>query len=159
MSVLGDITAAAVDEALRGKSFEIDAVVDAIVASAPDVFVEESERLARAGLRKAIKDIMRARTDTMTAQQALPGFRFPRAIAIEREGGEVLYVPTERATWADVCAGAATRQMHIYAAEKKHTDYIEAMDRLRAWMAEMTPPDGKRTARTVGEAMRRMAIG
>lgn len=140
-----EIIRAVTDEMLGTGSPTAGEIADEALRRYPDVWILESERLGSLARVQLAKEGLRAREAML--QGMLPGWNFPAAIAVRNEAGDVRYVRTDRATWADVLAGKAEREHNVRAAEQKLAEYIEAMDFLRPLMAGA--PDI-----TVGDAVR-----
>lgn len=136
MSLRAVLHAVAEEQLATGKHIRIDDVIDRAYADYPGAFAEESERLIWQAARRITKDVLAGMfdDDEHDAQQPIPGLGLPSVIAVRDDGGEVTYVSTPHATYADLEAGLRERELNVTRAMAKRDRYRLAMKRLRPHM-------------------------
>lgn len=147
MSRLSQIVTEAVDRKLGEGRVTAGDIAMYAQREYADVLHDESSRLMREALHRLIKRELSQRTDGDEGEQPLPGLGLPSAIYVP--GSEDYYVRADAATWGELVAGRRVRVDNITHAERRLTQYDDALDRLRPYMA--AAPE-----RSVAEALRAM---
>lgn len=150
MSRLSEIVTQAVDRKLNEGRVGVSEIVFFARNEYADAIADESERLVRDALHRMIKKELSARTDDDDdGQDTLPGLGLPSAIYVP--GDEEYYVRSDAATWDELVAGRDVRVENIKHAERRLSQYDDALDRLRPYMEGATC--------SVAEALRAMQAG
>lgn len=114
----------------------VPVVVDRVIATYPDLYALEIERLGRAALMRWVKDLARDESDA-PGQMTL--FGLPAIIAVpveddDQDGEGFAYMRTPKAVWDEVQAGRALRVANVRAAQAKLDSYDGGMATLRPFM-------------------------
>jgi len=100
----------------------------------PELVDAQAERLVHSHIRHIAKRVLRDISDEDEEQDSLPGLSLPVAIAVPDDEGEILYVRTDQATWAELQAGIWMRDMNIKRAMARRKTYLAALKRLQPYM-------------------------
>lgn len=152
-STLHHAVALSVAEEVKGDSrFKAEDVALRVERDYSKLVSKEAPNLVHQYIKRIAKDELRRQFQNDNEQPALPGLKFPLAIAVREDEGEVQYVPSRIATWADLRAGLAERERHITSTTVKRDQFSASMDVLRPVMEKNADMTVQEALRLVGRA-------